>query len=52
MMIDMADQVFEEFEGKGIEKDPKSFETKLFKMMVKFTSSVVMSGFLGNDSLK
>ena len=53
----IADQIFDEFEDKfeckspGEENDGKiSFQ--LFEMMLKYTSSVVMSGFLGLDSMK
>ena len=53
MMSKIADQVFDSFEAKALAKNGENeIKVDMFEMMVKFTSSVVISGFLGLDSLK
>lgn len=53
MMSKIADQVFDSFEANVTTKNgERELKVDLFEMMVKFTSSVVISGFLGLDSLK
>ena len=53
MMSKIADQVFDSFEANTLTKNGKNeIKVDLFKMMVKYTSSVVISGFLGLDCLQ
>ena len=57
MMCTIANQTFDEFEKEHLkvhpeEEEQKYFKGELLKMMSKYTSSVVISGFLGTDSLK
>ena len=53
----IADQIFDEFEEKFECNNPEAenegkISFQLFEMMLKYTSSVVMCGFLGLDSMK
>ena len=57
MMKTIIDQVFDEFEKKAIKENSggkanQQMRVDLLKMMTNFTSSVVLSGFLGTESLK
>ena len=59
MMITIADKVFDEFESRckiAVDENgngnKNQFKVDLSDLMVKYTSSVIVSGFLGMDSLK
>jgi len=53
-MAAVADQVFDDFEVKHlkIENSEKTMKIDLIDLMILYTSSVVISGFLGMDALK
>jgi cytochrome P450 len=56
-MVAIADEVFDEFEQRYWKDNPekgekKELNVKLLEVMVKYTSSIIISGFLGIDSLK
>ena len=55
MMINIADKVFDEVEAEWRQSNPEEngqFKVNLFDLLVMYNSQVVMSGFLGVDSLK
>jgi hypothetical protein len=57
MMITIAENTFAEFEKKGKKGNQQSeqneqFDVDLVELLIDYTSSVVVSGFLGADSLK
>lgn len=50
-MTSITEQVFENFEKNHLDSQ-KTMKIDLFDMMVLYTSSVVISGFLGMEALK
>ena len=56
MMIEIVNKVFDEAEEEYFKKNPEGDKQKikvdLYNLIVQFTSEVVISGFLGMDSLK
>jgi cytochrome P450 len=56
-MVKVADQTFDEFEAKArakgeLTEGKMEFETDIVELLIKFTSSVVVSEFLGFEALK
>ena len=53
-MVHISDKVFDEFEEKVKKSEAKKEISggDLYEMLVRFSSSVVMSGFFGLDSMK
>ena len=51
MMVQIADKAFDEFEQKSeklsLKGEKRKYSVDFFKMMTKYTSSIVISGFLG-----
>ena len=55
MMITFIDDIFEKYEEDGrIESSNKEKEYKvdIFPLLTKFTSSIIISGFMGIEALK
>lgn len=57
LMIAIADQTFQHFEDSYWQRNPndkqkREFKAELTDMMTKYTASIIISGFLGMESLQ